>query len=337
MGKSSRTNLQIKPKEILLVSLGVILATIVGVRVFEPDLSTISVFKNEKVTPPTEKQLKMIAAPQEHWTQIGPPPFKMQSPEIVVEKEKKILARYPVYVRNNAIKKSLPQILEAYERGLEKRDLSRDTTLAPTSTNLKWKDWELDPILILYSNWEENPIIFPKVTTIKETNQEILEVLPANDTARKTPIQSLQTVILIYPITKDWRGKTILIKTQCQKFNIDLPIGADPIVIPSKPKADLPSNPSDLGSNTDGVNPTPKATSQFVGPKIRARLISSDKKLDRWKQDFIATLPNELEWAKDRLHIRENSQYLELQMQTTRGFGIRLNPALQIRLTEPKR
>jgi hypothetical protein len=331
MAKGSNTNLQLKPKNIIfiliLVLVGIILASIIGIKIFEPDLSTISFLKEEKVTPIAEKQPKIIASPQENWTEIAPPPFKMQSPKILVEKEKKILGRDPIFVKGGSAKESIPQILTAYEKGLEKRGISQTGAIPPTSTKPKWKDWELSPILVLYGNWEENPSIFPQTTNVGKPKKEVLEVLPANDTARKTPIQSLQEVTLIYTVPNDWRGRTIIVRIQCQEFNIDLPIGADPMT--------QPNNTKEHSQAMTSRNPE-SPTSQFIGPKIRARLINGAKKLDRWKESFITEIPKELKWIKERLNINQDTEYLELRIQTTRGVGIKLNPTLKVRVREKK-
>jgi len=309
----------------VFIGIGVAIACILGWKTFQPDLGTIPSFLtwDKKIDPQKEPPPRMMEPPPEAWTSMPEVPNKKDSVPIFVNKNNKLLGKIPIFLKRENSKESLVKVLNAYQdkvnskggdaQEARKAEMGQNVsnTSAPTTkeggkrkeTKSDAMKWQLEPILILYSNWDENPDLLPKVDSIK--NQNFITLSPINNNVRKTPLQTLQEISLIYIVPQHLSDQSALATIQVECAQSITPL-------------------------TNTKDSKPATSTAYEGAKIRARLIQKDLTIGRWRPDFIQSIPTNLTWTKDRILITKQSKYLEIRAQTTKGTEITLNPLVII-------
>jgi hypothetical protein len=193
-------------KKIGVVLFGMLLAGLIGWKIFNPDLSTIALLRKDPPSLQRELVPKKMDAPDEAWTPIEGNLTKLKPSPIVINNQTKIMGKNSIFIKRKNLKQSLSKIIEAYEKQMADNKTTK-ANLAPTKQ-------ELSPIFSYYSNWEENPDALPEIV-IRE-GKELIQVSPVSDSVAKTPIQSLREVSFIYKVPKEYQGLFMGLSINCQ-------------------------------------------------------------------------------------------------------------------------
>lgn len=264
----------------------------------------------------TDAPATQTQEPSEKWTDMPPEPLKQ--PSIAVGRNNNLnYATYGTFfTRRNNTQESLKTAIKLGEKGPE---------VTPTGSLDSEAGLLLNPWVSLYSNWEENPKITPKLV---DWNQEkVLLLEPANDNSLKSRSQTENELYLIYKIPDTIKNKPIVITLRGRELSID-----------SNGKGAETQKEQD-GPTQDGAIKLPNYKAGVTESNIEANTNISARFINTYlvlKNRFSPESPKEgfpkiMAAIKFETTPTIHDKYLEIKIETSRGVNVFLNPTISIK------